>query len=274
MTALFTGAAVFDAWLDGSLTGSAADDAKLRATLLYVVMAIVTVRAQLELAELASRAGVVVFTVPVTAASVLLAGCWYWRQLAPIGPGLWALAVLVAALPLVMVWQYFRRGTSGVFANCGASLLAIAYLGLFGLFVLAIRIDFGVLALLMYVFTVKTADIGAYTAGSLFGLRRFCPVISPGKTWEGMAGAVAAAVLFAVGFAAVSGIMTLPRAAAFGAGFAFVGQAGDLAESMLKRDAGRKDSARDVPGFGGVLDIVDSPLAAAPFAYLFFTLAC
>jgi len=58
----------------------------------------------------------------------------------------------------------------------------------------------------------------------------------------------------------------------FGFCFAFIGQIGDLAESMIKRDAEQKDSANKVPGFGGILDIVDSPLLAAPFAYLFFML--
>ena len=59
----------------------------------------------------------------------------------------------------------------------------------------------------------------------------------------------------------------------FGVCFAFIGQLGDLAESMIKRSAEQKDSANSVPGFGGMLDVIDSPLAAAPFAYLFFMLA-
>ena len=60
------------------------------------------------------------------------------------------------------------------------------------------------------------------------------------------------------------------QAVAFGTGFAVIGQMGDLAESMMKRDARQKDSSNRVPGFGGILDVIDSPLVAAPFAYLFF----
>jgi phosphatidate cytidylyltransferase len=58
----------------------------------------------------------------------------------------------------------------------------------------------------------------------------------------------------------------------FGVVFAFLGQLGDLAESMLKRDAEMKDSSNNVPGFGGILDVVDSILVTAPFGYLFFAL--
>jgi phosphatidate cytidylyltransferase len=134
----------------------------------------------------------------------------------------------------------------------------------------AIRIEFGLWPLLMFVFVVKSADIGAYSFGTLFGKHKFSPNISPGKTWEGMAGAVAAAVIVAIGFARSFDIMFLWAATAFGLCFAFIGQLGDLAESMMKRDAEKKDSANKVPGFGGVLDIIDSPLVAAPFAYLFF----
>jgi len=65
-------------------------------------------------------------------------------------------------------------------------------------------------------------------------------------------------------------IMSWPAAVFFGCCFAFIGQFGDLVESMLKRDAEQKDSANTVPGFGGILDVIDSPLIAAPFAYLFF----
>ena len=71
-------------------------------------------------------------------------------------------------------------------------------------------------------------------------------------------------------FAAASGIMAVWAGALFGLIFAFIGQLGDLAESMIKRDAQQKDSSKSVPGFGGVLDVIDSPLMAAPFAYLFF----
>ena len=124
----------------------------------------------------------------------------------------------------------------------------------------------------MFVFVVKSADIGAYTAGRLFGRHKFSPNISPGKTWEGMAGAVIAAIIVAVLFAAFFDIMSPALAAAFGLLFAFIGQLGDLSESMIKRDVQQKDSANTVPGFGGILDIIDSLLLAAPCAYLFFLL--
>ena len=158
--------------------------------------------------------------------------------------------------------------------NCGVNYFSIIYLGLLSAFCIGIRIDFGLWPLLMFVFVVKSSDIGAYTFGKLFGSHKFSPKISPGKTWEGMAGAVAVAIIVAIAFAAACDIMTWWLAAIFGLCFAFIGQLGDLAESMIKRDAEQKDSANNVPGFGGILDIVDSPLAAAPFAYLFFIFTC
>jgi phosphatidate cytidylyltransferase len=85
-----------------------------------------------------------------------------------------------------------------------------------------------------------------------------------------MGGAVALAIIVAIGFALICDIMAWWPAVIFGLGSAFIGQLGDLAESMIKRDAEQKDSASKVPGFGGVLDIVDSTLVAAPLAYLFF----
>jgi phosphatidate cytidylyltransferase len=124
----------------------------------------------------------------------------------------------------------------------------------------------------MFVFVVKSSDIGAYTVGKLFGRHKFSPRISPGKTWEGMVGAVVFASIVAFAFAAGCDIMTLWQAVIFGVCFAFIGQLGDLAESLIKRDAEKKDSAASVPGFGGILDVIDSPLGAAPFAYLFFAL--
>ena len=122
----------------------------------------------------------------------------------------------------------------------------------------------------MYVFVVKSSDIGAYTTGKLFGKHKFSPGISPGKTWEGMAGAVAMAIIVAICFAVIFDIMVWPAAVIFGICFAFIGQLGDLMESLIKRDTEQKDSSSSVPGFGGILDVIDSPLAAACFAYVFF----
>jgi phosphatidate cytidylyltransferase len=108
--------------------------------------------------------------------------------------------------------------------------------------------------------------------GSLFGKYKFSSVISPKKTWEGMAGAVIFASVVASIFALAFGIMPLWKAVLFGVIFAFIGQMGDLAESMLKRAAEQKDSSNIVPGFGGILDVIDSPLASAVFAFVFFRL--
>jgi phosphatidate cytidylyltransferase len=133
-----------------------------------------------------------------------------------------------------------------------------------------LRIDFGPLAFLMFIFVVKFCDIGAYTFGRLFGKHKFSPVISPKKTWEGMAGGVLFSVIASSLFAKYCAIMPVLPAVVFGVIFAFAGQLGDLAESMLKRAAETKDSAAFVPGFGGVLDVIDSPLAAGVLAYLYF----
>ena len=97
--------------------------------------------------------------------------------------------------------------------------------------------------------------------------------LSPGKTWEGLAGAMVVAAGVSLAFALAFGIMKIWIAPVFGVVMAVVGQLSDLSESMLKRDAQQKDSSNRVPGFGGLLDVIDSPLFAAPCAYLFLTFA-
>ena len=99
-------------------------------------------------------------------------------------------------------------------------------------------------------------------------------VLSPKKTWEGAAGGLAAAVAAALAFDLLSGLPLFPRgliaAAAFGLTVGTAGMLGDLAESLIKRDCQRKDASLAVPGFGGVLDVVDSVVFAAPVAYWWF----
>ena len=270
MTLFFTAVVVFDGWLDGSLTISTADDKPVQGTILCILVVLLIIPAQFELSRLAAAKNLKIF-LPVTIfASVLFAANRYLQQLVEIPPENYLSILSVFVLLALLLYQYKTHGISGVLANCGASFFSILYLGLLSSFCIAIRTELGLWPLLMFVFVVKSADIGAYFIGTMFGRHKFSPKISPKKTWEGMAGAVAAAIIVALGFSLLCGIMVWWLAIIFGLCFAFIGQMGDLAESMMKRDAEQKDSANKVPGFGGVLDIVDSPLVAAPLAYLFF----
>jgi len=273
MTLFFTGVVILDGWLDGSFASTAAAGG-IQATGLCILIGLLAIPAQFEMASLARRAGMTIFKPVAIAAAILLSTSWYWPQF--YGPQrgefhlLYVLFVCVFSLMAFFVYQAIGFGIKNVAANCAANCLSVLYLGVLSGFVLGVRIDFGLWPLLMFVFVVKFSDIGAYTFGRIFGKHRFSPRISPGKTWEGLAGAVATAIVVAVLFAAGFNIMVWQAAVIFGLCFAVIGQLGDLAESMLKRDAEQKDSSSTVPGFGGILDIIDSPLAAAPFAYLFF----
>ncbi len=274
MTAFFIAVNILDGWLDGSIS-TAVPDAKLQGSLLCILIALLMVPAQIELSKLVQKTNAKVFTPVTIIGSILLATGWYWCQLAqePLGFCIYYFIFAPAFLLLaIFLYHGLFFGTAGVIANCGANLLCVFYLGFLSSFVLGLRIEFGLWPLLMFIFTVKFADIGAFAVGSVFGKHKFSPKISPGKTWEGMAGAVVFAVIVSSIFAAICDIMGWQLAVVFGTGLAFIGQLGDLVESMIKRDAEQKDSSNNVPGFGGVLDVIDSPLVAASFAYLFFTL--
>lgn len=121
---------------------------------------------------------------------------------------------------------------------------------------------------LVLILAVWSYDTAAFFVGRRFGRRHFIPNISPGKTLEGVAGGLLAAVV--VTAILVVGIGRSPLAGALlGLVIGLAAQAGDLVESMLKRAAGAKESGRLIPGHGGMLDRVDSFLFAAPIAYLY-----
>jgi phosphatidate cytidylyltransferase len=273
MTIAFAAIVLLDGVIDGAITKSPADDKPLQATILAILIASLMVPAQLELSKLAAAKGAKTLTSFTTILSILLATGWYWQQFVKISPQICTNFLLSLAILGLLYCHYACHGISGALVNCGVSSFGILYLGILSSFALGIRIDFGLWSLLMVIFTIKSADIGAYAIGSAFGKHKFSPKISPGKTWEGMAGAVAAAVIVAILFAALCGIMVYWLATIFGIFLAFVGQLGDLAESLLKRDAEQKDSSSSVPGFGGILDVIDSPLGAMPFAYIFLLFA-
>lgn len=125
---------------------------------------------------------------------------------------------------------------------------------------------------LILVLGVWAYDTAAYFVGRRFGRNHFIPHISPGKTAEGVGGGLAAVVIVSAVLVAAVGRSML-GGAFLGLAIGLAGQAGDLAESMLKRAAGAKESGRLIPGHGGMLDRVDSFLFAAPVAFLYVTAA-
>ena len=273
MTAFFIAVVVFDGWLDGSLTADQTDDKPIQGTVFCLLIVMLAIPAQLELSKLAATKNLRIFTPVTIISSILFATNGYLQQFIEIRPDTYLIFLSAFVLFALLLYQYIFNKVSGVLANCGASYFSILYLGLLSSFCVDIRLEFGLWHLLMFVFVVKFADIGAYTIGNMFGRHKFSPKISPGKTWEGMGGAVAFAIIVAIGFAITCDIMSWWFAIIFGVSLAFIGQIGDLVESMIKRDSEQKDSANKVPGFGGILDIIDSPLVAAPFGYLFFTMS-
>ena len=270
MTVLFSALVIADGWMDGSI--GEGEPLPVQGTILCCLLCLVQIPAHLELAGLARLKGI---RIPVTTAvigSMLLASSSYWQQfLRP--PDTVISAILAFSFLAIIVQNYRQNGVEGMLGNCGGGALSIVYLGLLASFLMSIRVHFGLWPLVMTIFVIKSADIGAYTVGQLFGRHKFAPRISPGKTWEGMLGAVLFGVIVSVIFADRGKVMAWQAAVVFGICFAFIGQMGDLVESMMKRDAQLKDSSSRVPGFGGVLDIVDSPLVSAPFAYCFLSLS-
>ncbi len=224
---------------------------------------------------------------PVCAAGVvmLLGAAWvphwagrevHWAA----GLGLTGLAFGVCVLLLLAeeARRYTAPGSS--METLGAHLLVIAYAGL----LLAVTAQLrwvigsqgGFLALGLLVVVTKMGDTSAYTVGRLFGKRKMAPLLSPGKTWAGALGAVVGAGL--------SGWVWLYFATPLfdqswsagpwhccvlaGVAIGVAGMIGDLCESLIKRDMGQKDAAALMPGFGGLLDLLDSVLYAGPVAYL------
>ena len=119
---------------------------------------------------------------------------------------------------------------------------------------------------------VWVADIAAYFVGRAWGRHKLAPLISPGKTWEGVAGAVIGVEAYGLLLGAATGALAAPREFAFAAMALFLATIvsifGDLFESLAKRQAGEKDSSQLLPGHGGVLDRIDSLTSTLPLVAL------
>jgi len=186
-------------------------------------------------------------------------------------------AVIVGLLLVSFVVEILRversSGDMGrALASVGWTIMVVLTVGLLGVFLAKIRFlsrdsKEGLMYLTLFLGTVKGSDVGAYTVGTLVGRWKLAPTLSPSKTVEGAAGALAAGVAAALGIGVGWCGFAWWQMLIFGTAVATAGVLGDLAESLMKRGCGVKDSGH-IPGFGGVLDILDSMLAAGPVAYL------
>ncbi|GAI19514.1 unnamed protein product, partial [marine sediment metagenome] len=160
MTVFFAAVVILGGWLDGSLTASGADDRTVRGTVLCILICALIIPAQFEFSKLAAAKDLKIFTPVSIIASILFAGTWYWLQLIAMPPEIYLFFLSAFSVAVLLLYQYLGYGTSGVIANCGANCFSIIYLGLLSGLVLAVQIDFGLWPLLMFIFTVKSADIG------------------------------------------------------------------------------------------------------------------
>lgn len=234
----------------------------------------------------------VIFWVPhdlvmVVLAALILAGAWEWSAF----PGLNGVMkrsayVAVVAIAIIAVWQLGTangRSTALLYAALAWWIVALSWVAVFpgrvtragaavaGLLVLVpawlalVQLhEFQPQWILFLLLLVVAADVGAYFGGRRFGRHKLAPQVSPGKTWEGVVGGLAAAAIMAG-----IGVLWLDvKAVPFVLLCVIVVVAsvvGDLTESLFKRHAGLKDSGSLLPGHGGVLDRIDSVTAAAPF---------
>ncbi|MEL4357214.1 MULTISPECIES: phosphatidate cytidylyltransferase [unclassified Luteococcus] len=175
---------------------------------------------------------------------------------------------LLAVTTLVCLVLRLRLGAEGYVRDASASLFTIAYIPLLGSTVaLMLADDNGRQRIVTFLLCVIASDTGGYIAGVLFGKHPMAPRVSPKKTWEGFVGSVTAGM--ALGAVCSVWLLHAPWwvGAVLGLLLVGFGTAGDLVESMIKRDVGIKDMSSFLPGHGGVMDRLDSLLVAAPVAW-------
>lgn len=186
--------------------------------------------------------------------------------------------LILLAYAIIIFLIYFQKDKEPIF-NLSATFFGFLYITLPLSFLVRIAMindpsQDGRIWLFYLLFVVKATDTAAFFFGKKFGKRPLAPVISPKKTWEGALCGFVFSLLISVLFSFIPHIfpgarfsLSIPESIAIGVLISILAQVGDLAESVLKRDANVKDSS-SLPGVGGFLDILDSLVFAAPLVYI------
>jgi phosphatidate cytidylyltransferase len=168
----------------------------------------------------------------------------------------------------VLLWR-LADGPAGYLRDASAGVLVALYVPLLaGFAALLLLPDDGATRVIAFIVTVVCSDVGGFAAGVLFGKHPMAPSISPKKSWEGMAGSVAACMVAGTLLIALALDGPWWGGLIFGAAIAVSATIGDLGESLIKRDLGIKDMGDLLPGHGGLMDRMDSLLPSAAVAYV------
>lgn len=269
-------------WLDASIDPDAAERGLPPGLILAGLLLVLSVLIAREVTAFLRAAGAPVSGSVCALAAILGLVGTAGSTLAPTKVGV--AGFVATALALILLAALLRmsrdRDPKGSLVLVGGALLVGVYGGVLPGFWALIRLEHTPWLLVAAILTTKSSDIGAYFTGMTIGRHKMIPWLSPKKTWEGLLGGVVFAA--AVGGTLAHFSSALPQeadrypwwiGALAGALAAVIGQAGDLAESAFKRDAGLKDSGRILPGMGGVLDVLDSPLFTGPLFYWLLRLA-
>ncbi|MCX7818975.1 MAG: phosphatidate cytidylyltransferase [Kiritimatiellae bacterium] len=246
------------------------------------VILLVTARAQWEFYALLDAARLPSFRWFGVAGGIAVVSATWWgfRHPGPDGPESLFAHAWFAAFFVIFARQFHQRFNPRPIETMSGTLMGLLYIALPMSFFVRLLMAWGDSPdgrwLLLYMIAVvKAGDAGAYFIGCAIGRHKMIPRISPAKSWEGFFGGVATSV--AVSLAAAAGwpasvspvTIPLAHAGVLGVALSVAGVLGDLAESLLKRAAGVKDAGALLPGLGGLLDVVDSLLPAAPILYLY-----
>jgi len=178
--------------------------------------------------------------------------------------------IFLALIFWLLLIQTFTRSTKDAVKNISVTIFGILYIFFLLSFAITLRyLPNGVCILIMVLLVSKFGDIGGYLLGRKCGKHKLAKVISPNKTIEGACFSLLFSVLIAVIFSLIPAIrvFSLKWSVVFGIIVGFSALLGDLAESLLKRDANVKDAGNLVPAFGGILDVIDCLLISMPVAY-------
>lgn len=180
-------------------------------------------------------------------------------------------AILMAATLALFIFYFRPQLKEHALVRTALSLFGLVYVAWFFSFLAKIRaLDQGALWVFYVILIIKTGDAGAYFVGKKFGRHKFIVHVSPNKSVEGAVAGFLVTFLLSLCSKLYLRDIPISHLAILGVVLGILGQLGDLAESLLKRDAGVKDSGT-IPGLGGILDVLDSLLLTVPATYYYLT---